>query len=99
MVGRIVPLATSKQNLAPAAAALLAQPTLARSTRRSYEQTLSRLVGEFGGDRPLSALGVEAVTAVVTAAWSRPGAADLEPARRHRPFLLRVLPATPLAHR
>jgi integrase len=70
MVGRIVPLATSEQNLAAAAAAFLAQSTLARSTRRSYEQTLTRLAHELGGDRPLSALSVEAVTAAVTVAWS-----------------------------
>jgi hypothetical protein len=37
MVGRVVPLTTSEQALADAAAAFLAQPSLARSTHRSYE--------------------------------------------------------------
>jgi hypothetical protein len=69
MTGRVVLLATSEQTLAGAAAAFLAQPSLARSTRRSYNQTLTRLVHELGGDRPLSALTVEAVTLAVAAAW------------------------------
>ena len=69
MTGRVVLLATSEQTLAGAAAAFLAQPSLARSTRRSYDQTLTRLVHELAGDRPLSALTVEAVTLAVTAAW------------------------------
>src|SRR4029453_10684224 len=69
MTGRVVPFGISEQVLAAAAAAFLAQPSLARSTRRSYDQTLTRLVHELGGDRPLSALTVEAVTLAVTAAW------------------------------
>ena len=69
MTGRVVLLATSEQTLAGAAAAFLAQPSLARSTRRSYDQTLTRLVHELGGNRPLSALTVEAVTLAVAAAW------------------------------
>jgi integrase len=69
MTGRVVLVATSEQALAGAAAAFLAQPSLARSTRRSYDQTLTRLVHELGGDRPLSALTVEAVTVAVAAAW------------------------------
>src|SRR5215216_1918305 len=69
MGGRVVPLATSEQPLADAAAAFLAQPSRARSTRRSYDQTLTRLVRELGGDRPLSTLTVEAVTVAVTTAW------------------------------
>jgi len=68
MTGRVVPLATSEQALAAAAAAFLSQPSLARSTRRSYDQTLTRLVYELGGDRPLSALTAEAVTLAVAAA-------------------------------
>ena len=55
MAGRVIPLATSEQTLAVATTAFLAQPSLARSTRRSYEQTLTRLVHDLGGDRPLSA--------------------------------------------
>jgi integrase len=70
MVGRVVPLATSEQTVAAAAAAFLAQPSLARSTRRSYDQTLTRLVRELGSDRPLSTLPVAAVTVAVTTAWS-----------------------------
>ena len=69
MTGRVVLLATSEQTLAGAAAAFLAQPSLARSTRRSYDQTITRLVHELGGDRPLSALTVEPVTIAVTTAW------------------------------
>jgi integrase len=69
MVGRVVPLATSEQALAAATEAFLAQPSLARSTRRSYDQTLTRLVRELGSDRPLSTLTVEAITVAVTTAW------------------------------
>jgi predicted secreted protein len=59
MVERVVPLATSEPALADAAATFLARPSLARSTHRSYEQTLTRLVRELGSDRPLSTLTVE----------------------------------------
>jgi hypothetical protein len=38
--GRVVALARDGQTLAGAAAAFLAQPDLAASTRRSYQQTL-----------------------------------------------------------
>jgi integrase len=69
MAGRVVPLTTSEQTLAHAAAAFLAQPSLARSTHRSYDQTLTRLLRELGGDRPLSTLTLEKVTAAVTTAW------------------------------
>lgn len=69
MVGQVVPLTTSEQTLAMGAAAFLGQPSLARSTRRSYDQTLTRLVRELGGDRPLSTLTVEAVTVAVMTAW------------------------------
>jgi integrase len=69
MVGRVVPLAASEQALADAAVAFLAQPSLALSTRRSYDQTLTRLVCELGGDRPPSTLTVEAITVAVTTAW------------------------------
>ncbi len=69
MAGRIVPLTTSEQTLADGAAAFLAQPSLTRSTRRSYDQTLTRLDRELGSDRPLSTLTVDAVTVVVTTAW------------------------------
>jgi site-specific recombinase XerD len=69
MVGQVVPLATSEQTVAAAAEAFLSQPSLARSTRRSYDQTLTRLVRELGGDRSLSTLTVEAITVAVMAAW------------------------------
>ena len=69
MVVRVVPLTASEPTLAAAATAFLAQPSLARSTRRSYAQTLGRLVHELGGDRPLSAVTVQAATEAVTAAW------------------------------
>ena len=42
---------------------------LARSTRRSYDQTITRLERELGDDRPLSTLSVEAVMVAVTTAW------------------------------
>ena len=69
MVERVVPLATSEPALADAAATFLARPSLARSTHRSYDQTLTRLVCELGSDRPLSTLTVDVVTVVMTAAW------------------------------
>src|SRR5512132_1291388 len=69
MVRRVVFLTASEQTVVAAAAAFLAQPSLARSTRRSYAQTLTRLVRELGGDRPLSMLTVEAITVAVTTAW------------------------------
>jgi hypothetical protein len=69
MVGQAVSLTSSEQTVAAAAAAFLAQPSLARSTRRSYEQTLTRLVHELGGDRRLSTLTVEAVRVAGTTAW------------------------------
>jgi hypothetical protein len=42
---------------------ILAQPSLARSTRRSDQQTRTRLVADLGGDQALATLTVEAVTA------------------------------------
>jgi hypothetical protein len=53
MVGRVIPLATSEQTLGDAAAAFLAQPSLARSTRRSYDQTLTRQpLSPLSGPKP-----------------------------------------------
>jgi hypothetical protein len=99
MAGRVVPLSTSEQTVAAAAAAFLAQPGRARSTGRSYSQTLTRLVHELGGQRPLSTLTVEAVTVAMTTAWG-----GRAPATWNRPMWLPsglpgVLPATPLAGR
>jgi integrase len=68
--GQVVPLAELQQ-LAAAAVAFLAQPSLAASTRRSYQQTLDRLARELGAAQLLEDLTVEAVTAAVSAAWSR----------------------------
>jgi integrase len=67
--GRVVPLTTSAPPLGRTAAAFLAQPDLAASTRRSYQQTLGRLEREFGADRSLATLTVDQVTAAVTGAW------------------------------
>jgi hypothetical protein len=47
-------LPTTARLLGEAAAAFLAQPDLAASTRRSYQQTLGRLEREFGADQPLT---------------------------------------------
>jgi integrase len=69
MAGQVVPLTSSGQTLAAATAAFLAQSSLARSTHRSYDQTLTRLVGELGSDRLLSTLTMEAVTVAVTITW------------------------------
>jgi hypothetical protein len=54
--GRVVPLPTTARLLGEAAAAFLAQPDLAASTRRSYQQTLDRLERELGADQPLASL-------------------------------------------
>jgi hypothetical protein len=67
MVGRVIPLSTSEQALAAATEAFLAQPGFARSTRRSYDQTLTRV--RVRRHRQLSALTVEAVTVAVTTEW------------------------------
>jgi integrase len=67
--GRVVPLTTSARPLGQAAAAFLAQPDLAVSTRRSYQQTLGRLERELGVDLPLATLTLDQVTVAVTGAW------------------------------
>jgi hypothetical protein len=48
MVGRIIPLATSEQAVAAAAARFPPSRAWPRSTRRSYDRTLTRLVRELG---------------------------------------------------
>jgi integrase len=68
--GRVLPLPTTARLLGEAAAAFLAQPDLAASTRRSYQQTLGRLEREFGVDQPLTTLTTEQMTAAVTGAWA-----------------------------
>jgi integrase len=67
--GRVVPLTTTARLLGEAAAAFLAQPDLAASTRRSYQQTLGRLERDLGADQPLGTLSVDQLTAAVTPAW------------------------------
>jgi site-specific recombinase XerD len=47
----------------------LAQPDLAVSTRRSYQQTLGRLEHELGVELPLATLTLDQVTGAVTSAW------------------------------
>jgi hypothetical protein len=85
MTGRVVLLATSEQTLAGPPQGFLAQPSLARSTRRSYDQTLTRLVHELDGDRPLSALSGGGGHARRGRRVGRASTGDLEPARGHRP--------------
>jgi site-specific recombinase XerD len=68
--GRVVPLPPTARLLGEAAAAFLAQPDLAPSTRRSYQQTLARLERELGPDQPLATLTVDQLTAAVADAWA-----------------------------
>jgi integrase len=72
-IGEVVSLARPdrEQSLGAAAAAFLAQPSLAPTTRRSYQQTLDRLERKLGAEYPLEDLTVEAVTVAVTTAWGR----------------------------
>jgi integrase len=67
--GRVLPLTTSPRPLGEAAAVFLAQPDLAVTTRRSYQQTLGRLERELGIDLPLATLTLDQVTGAVTSAW------------------------------
>jgi hypothetical protein len=84
------PLATSEQALAMAATAFLVQPSVARSTRRSNEWTLTRLVHELDGDRrsrrsPLTVTASRNADARPTTARSAPyGAAAPFPPRGPR---------------
>jgi hypothetical protein len=63
------PLPTTARVLGEATAAFLAQPDLAASTRRSYQQTLGRLEHELDTDQSLAIVTADQVTAV-TAAWA-----------------------------
>jgi hypothetical protein len=58
--GRVVPVPTTARLFGEAAAAFLAEPGPAASTRRSCQQTLSRLEREFGADQPLTTLTTRA---------------------------------------
>jgi len=67
----VVAFARADQTLAGAVAAFLAQPDLAASTPRSYQQTLDRLERALGREQPFATLTTNQVTAAVTAAWDR----------------------------
>jgi integrase len=67
--GRVVPFTTTARLLSQAAAAFLAQPDLAASTRRSYQQTLGRLERELGANQSLASLTADQLTAAVAGAW------------------------------
>jgi site-specific recombinase XerD len=77
--GRVVAFTRADQTLGGAVAAFLAQPDLAASTRRSYQQTLDRLERALGSDQPSATLTTNQVTAAVTAAWD-----GCAPATRNR---------------
>jgi integrase len=65
----VVAFARAGQTLGGAVAAFLAQPGLAASTRRSYQQTLDRLEWALGRNQPPATITTDQVTAAVTAAW------------------------------
>jgi integrase len=67
--GGVVVRVRGEQTLGGAVVAFLAQPDLAPSTRRSYQQTLERLQRALGSNQPPAALTANQVTAAVTAAW------------------------------
>jgi site-specific recombinase XerD len=67
---RVVSVTSTARVFGEAAAAFLAQPGLASSTRRSYRQTLGRLERELGTYQPLATLTAGQVTNVVTGAWA-----------------------------
>jgi site-specific recombinase XerD len=69
MAGRVPPISRSARTLSAAAAAFLNQPDLAVSTRRSYEQTLARLVAELGPGCGLTALDAAALERAVSGEW------------------------------
>jgi integrase len=67
----VVTFARADQTLGGAVTAFLAQPDLAASTRRSYQQTLDRLERALGRDQSPATITTNQVTAAVTAAWDR----------------------------
>jgi site-specific recombinase XerD len=69
--GEVVAFARADQTLGGAVVSFLAQPGLAASTRRSYQQTLDRLERALGRDQPPATITTDQVTAAVTAAWDR----------------------------
>jgi integrase len=70
-VRRVVALPRRVRSLGDAVDAFLAQPDLAASSRRSYEQTLGRLRAALGAELPLESLTADDVAAVVHDAWGR----------------------------
>ena len=73
--------AVSGPTLGPAVARFLARDDLSAASRRSYGQTLHRLVRALGDARPLSSLDAGAVAGVLTTTW---GAASPATWNRHR---------------
>ncbi|MDL5156735.1 DUF6596 domain-containing protein [Actinomycetospora termitidis] len=61
--------AATGPTLGPAVDGFLAREDLSAASRRSYGQTLHRLVGALGDALPLSALDAPGVAAVVTTTW------------------------------
>jgi integrase len=73
--------AVSGPSLGPAVERFLARDDLSAASRRSYDQTLHRLVRALGDARPLSSLDADAVAGVLTTTW---GAASAATWNRHR---------------
>jgi integrase len=73
--GGVVAFARADQTLGGAVTAFLAQPGLAASTRRSYQQTLDRLERALGRDQPPATITTDQVTAAwdgcAPATWNR----------------------------
>jgi integrase len=68
-VRRLRPTRDPVPTLGVAVDAFLAQPDLARSSRRSYAQTLGRLREALGADRPLDRLGARELERAAREAW------------------------------
>ncbi len=68
---RVVALPRRVRSLGDAVDAFLAQPDLAASSRRSYEQTLGRLRDALGAELRLELLTADDVAAVVHDTWGR----------------------------
>ncbi len=76
--------AVSGPTLGPAVERFLAREDLSAASRRSYGQTLHRLVRALGDVRPLSSLDAEGLGSVLTTTW---GAASAATWNRHRSTL------------
>jgi predicted RNA polymerase sigma factor len=73
--------AASGPTLGPAVERFLAREDLSPASRRSYGQTLGRLVRALGDARPLSSLDADGLGGVLTATW---GAVSAATWNRHR---------------